>query len=274
MANEAIVTSQSGALRPANLGEAIEFARIIANSDLVPKDYRGKPGNVLIAVQMGAELGLAPMQSVQNIAVINGRPSVWGDALLAIVLAQPDCEDVQETEDPGKSATCTVVRRGRKPVVRTFSVDDAKRAKLWGKQGPWTDYPQRMLQMRARSWACRDSYADALRGLHSAEEVLDIPGEVTVTRARTQPERVPAAEPKALPSESVPSEPDLAPALTESLIAELVKRSEPGALKDWADGVMKLPKEDRAPLWAAFGDHCKRLNLDPGKTARGEAVAP
>src|ERR1700675_2806847 len=67
------------AFTPVNLTEAVALAKLIASSELAPKDYKGKPGNCLIAMQLGAELGVAPMQAIQNIAVINGRPSVWGD---------------------------------------------------------------------------------------------------------------------------------------------------------------------------------------------------
>ena len=64
-------------LLPSSLGEAREMAEMIARSDFAPKDYKGKPENVIIAVQMGADLGLKPMQALQNIAVINGRPPNW-----------------------------------------------------------------------------------------------------------------------------------------------------------------------------------------------------
>jgi hypothetical protein len=113
------------------------------------------------------------MQSIQNIAVINGRPSVWGDALLALCQSHPAFEDIQETDD-GDTATCVIKRRGRSPVSRSFSMDDAKRAGLLGKQGPWSSYPARMRQMRARGFALRDAFADALRGLSSGEEQEDI----------------------------------------------------------------------------------------------------
>ena len=59
------------------------------------------------------------------------------------------------------------------PTTRTFSQEDAKRANLWGKAGPWTAYPKRMLQMRARSFALRDSFPDALKGVGISEEVRD-----------------------------------------------------------------------------------------------------
>lgn len=158
---------------PTNIEQAMKLAELVARSDLAPKDYKGKPGNVFVAMQMGHELGLSPMQSIQNIAVINGRPSVWGDALLALCQAHQDFADIIETDD-GAEATCTVKRRGRTDVTRHFSMEDAKRAGLLGKQGPWSSYPARMRQMRARGFALRDAFADALRGLSSAEEQEDV----------------------------------------------------------------------------------------------------
>ena len=172
-----VMTPVSLQLHPRSLSEAMEFARMVAASQFAPKDFRGKPGDVLVAMQMGAELGLAPMQALQNIAVVNGRPSVYGDTLLAIVRSRPDCVDVAEHMDGAGDklrAVCSVQRRGCSPVVRSFSVSDAKRAQLWGKAGPWTQYPERMLQMRARAFACRDAFPDALRGMRSAEESADI----------------------------------------------------------------------------------------------------
>ncbi len=159
---------------PSNFAELHTFAKLVARSTMVPKQYVDKPDDVLVAFQMGAELGLRPLQALQNIAVINGRPAVWGDAMLALVLSHPDCIDVEEDFNAETfTATCTVKRRGRKPVIREFSEADAKRAKLWGKQGPWQEYPKRMAAMRARSWALRDCFADALRGISSVEEATD-----------------------------------------------------------------------------------------------------
>jgi len=138
---------------------------------------------VLVAIQMGAEVGLTPMAALQNIAVINGRPSVWGDAMLAIcrssgVFDEAAFEETIEERDGKIIASCTVRRLPNgKPVTRTFSMDDAKQAGLAGKPGPWQQYPKRMLQMRARSWALRDTFPDILRGLHCAEEVIDIEAE-------------------------------------------------------------------------------------------------
>lgn len=161
-------------LSPRNLAEAMEFAKIIASSDMVPKDYVNKPGNVLVAVQTGAELGLKPMQSLQGISVINGRPSIWGDAMRALVISHPEFEDLHEDKQD-TYCTVTLKRRGRSAVVSTFTVEDAKKAGLAGKSGPWQTAPKRMLQMRAFAFAARDLFADALKGIKSIEEVRDYP---------------------------------------------------------------------------------------------------
>lgn len=183
-----LTESKAGfSLAPQNIEEALKFADMLSKSNLVPKDFQGNSGNILVAVQWGMELGLQPMQSMQNIAVINGRPSLWGDSVIALVKASPVCEYVvEEVNDNG--ATCKVKRRGELEQVRYFTVEDAKKANLWGKQGPWTQYPKRMLQMRARSWALRDVFPDVLRGMPIAEELMDTPTEKDVTPASNQSE--------------------------------------------------------------------------------------
>lgn len=167
---------------PATLTEAVQFSEMLASSSMVPRAYQGKPQDVLVCVQWGYEMGLAPMQALQNIAVINGKPSVYGDAAMALVQASPVCEDVEEYfEDegtPNPVAVCVAKRKGRKPVTARFSVEDAKRAGLWGKQGPWSAYPKRMMQMRARGFALRDAFPDVLKGMITAEEAQDYPSDV------------------------------------------------------------------------------------------------
>ena len=178
----AVTTQAAGtALRPAGqfdlspqtFEQALTFSNYLAESDMVPKDFKGKPGNCLIAMQWGSELGLKPLQSLQNLAVINGRPALWGDAVIALVLASPVCEYVTEDDD-GKTAYCRVKRKGAPEQVRSFSMDDAIKAGLAGKQGPWTQYPKRMRQMRARAFALRDVFPDVLRGMPIAEELQDM----------------------------------------------------------------------------------------------------
>lgn len=170
------IVVKSTLLTPSNLKEAMEYATIIANSSMVPKAYQNKPGDILVAVQMGAELGLKPIQALQNIAVINSKPSVYGDALLALVQVHPSFEDIKEWfDEKTNTAFCTVKRKNQSEHTVSFSAEDAKKASLWGKSGPWSQYPKRMMQMRARGFALRDKFADALGGLITAEEAQDYP---------------------------------------------------------------------------------------------------
>lgn len=161
-----------GSYVPSTFDEWINFCALISRSALCPIAYRGKPEDVFIATQMGADLGLKPMQALQGVAVINSKPCVWGDTALAVVMSHPCFQNIEETID-NDVATCKVVRKGMTPIIRSFSIKDAEVAGLLKKGGVWTTYRNRMLQMRARGFAIRDSFPDALRGLNIAEEVND-----------------------------------------------------------------------------------------------------
>lgn len=174
-----LTTTNQRGFAPTTLTEAIQFSEMLASSSMVPRAYQGKPNDVLVCLQWGYEMGMAPMQALQNIAVINGKPSMYGDSLIALVQASPTCENIEEYFEnegtPNPVAVCVAKRKGRTPVIFKFSVEDAKRAGLWGKTGPWQAYPKRMMQMRARGFALRDAFADVLTGLITAEEAHDYP---------------------------------------------------------------------------------------------------
>ena len=169
------VVNEPMSLVPRNLTEAMEYAKLMASSELVPTCFRGKPADVLIAVQMGQELKLKPLQALSSIVVINGKPTLYGDGLLAVARGSGKCEWVDEKlDETTMTATCTVKRIGEpEPVVRTFSKSQAEKANLWQKVGPWQQYPKRMLQMRARTFALRDAFADVLKGVSDTDEVQD-----------------------------------------------------------------------------------------------------
>ena len=192
------------------MADAMAFSTMVSKTEFAPKDFRGKPEACLLAIQHGSEIGLSPMQSLQSIAVVNGRPTIYGDAALAVCLAALVCEWVTESVDGEGDrmvATCSAQRRGYPaPITSTFSVADAKAAGLWGKQGPWSQYPKRMLAMRARGFALRNAFADVLRGLVTAEEAQDyqVTG-IEVVPARPAPAPTPvtvAALPAPVQAES------------------------------------------------------------------------
>lgn len=158
---------------PQTLEEAWRLAAALAASGMTPKAYGTDQNKIMVGIMAGAEVGLTPFAALQSIAVIGNNPSLWGDGALALVQASGLLDDMEEVDD-GDTATCRLNRKGRStPIVRTFSMEDAKKAGLSGKTGPWSQYPARMRQMRARAFALRDGFSDVLKGLHIAEEVRD-----------------------------------------------------------------------------------------------------
>jgi hypothetical protein len=162
---------------PRNIDEIFRLASAIAKSGMAPKDMN-TPEKLTVAIMTGLELGLPPMFAINKIAVINGRPTLWGDAIPGLLLSR-GCKIDETIAGAGETlaATCIVTRPNGASITRTFAVKDAKKAGLWGKAGPWTQYPERMLAMRARAFAARDGAADILGGLYLREEIDDTPAE-------------------------------------------------------------------------------------------------
>lgn len=186
MSTELTTNTTPGGLNLSNLGDAFEFAKMLQRTAFAPKGWKAE--DILAALQYGAEVGLSPLTSLQSIAVVSGKPSLYGDAAIGLVRASGLCEYIKETvEGEGEKmvARCETKRKGEpEPHVTTFSVPEAKTAKLWGKVGPWTDYPARMLGMRARGFALRNCYADVLRGLITVEEARDYPAQTELQQPR------------------------------------------------------------------------------------------
>jgi hypothetical protein len=128
----------------------------------------------LLAIQWGSEVGLSPIQAINNITSINGKPCLWGDSMLALVRSSGLLEYITETVE-NDVGCCIIKRKGEKEITMRFSKEDAQRAGLWGRTGPWKTYPERMLKLRARGFALRDVFPDVLKGVISAEEAADIP---------------------------------------------------------------------------------------------------
>ena len=159
-----------------NIGNAFALAELVVKAGFAPKGSSVE--SAVVAMIHGAKLGLDPLAAVQGIAVVNGRPTLWGDQLAAAVKGSSvfggeRVEYVGSGEDAG--VQFSVWRKGEEdnPTVETFTVRDAKRAGLWGKAGPWTQYPRQMLFNRARAFAYRHAFPDALMGMRFREEEED-----------------------------------------------------------------------------------------------------
>lgn len=233
-----IQNAQRGELLPApkSTAEAMELAKTLASSQLIPKAFQQRPGDVFVAMMWSHSLGIPIVQGLQGIAVINGKPSLYGDALLAVCMGSGQMADIEETvtgNADNLTATCKVTRRGKPtPVVSTFSMADARAAGLLGKPGPWKQYTSRMLKMRARAFALRDAFPDVLSGIASAEEMQDVEGTATekatenvaeqVAKMPRRRSKLPVQAPKegteaevvkpAAPAQELPLPPEPAPA--------------------------------------------------------------
>lgn len=171
---------------PRNVEEVARFAKMVLIAGLAPDSYTKNvprdeiPAKIAIGIMKGAEIGLAPLTALANIAIINGRACLWGDGAVALVHRSGKVKNWVETYEgePGKddyTAVCKIWRVGQEdPYIGKFSIGDARRAKLLSK-GPWVEYQARMMMWRARSYAMRGGFADCLCGLAIAEETQDIP---------------------------------------------------------------------------------------------------
>lgn len=183
---------------PNSADEVLALATLLYKGGLTPKNVT-KPEQIAARVLAGQEVGLKPVQAVNWIMIVNGKATIWGDGALALVRASGQLDpahDVKETiegEGDARVAVCSTQRRGwPAPKETRFSVDDAKKAGLWGKDGPWQTYDARMLTMRARAWHLRDNYTDVLCGLGITEEEQDVPTVRQVATAKPLPAGGPA----------------------------------------------------------------------------------
>lgn len=268
---------KSFAIMPQNFQELNQLAELIAKSDLAPKDFKGKPANALIAIQMGAEVGFSPMQAIQNIAVINGRPSMWGDASLALVQSHPSYEWIEETwDDKTQTARCRGKRRGDPAISDwTFSMDDARKAFMitydngretrvpLAEKSTYKSYPRRMCAMRARAFVLRDKWADVIKGLAIREEVEDMvdmvpDGAGTYVPVENTPKRASEAAAPAAPAGKAESAPAATASTTSAPVISVDQRKEiftlmnkknipPVVLKEWLQATYKIDSTDKIP---------------------------
>jgi hypothetical protein len=183
-----------GAIVPQSFNEIVQIAGAVVQAGMAPKGL-DTTAKVTIAIMHGMELGMTPMAALQSIAVINGRPSIFGDGLVALVRASGHLEDLKEGIDVDDKGTpmlawCEVKRRGEATWKRReLNYVECVRAGWTQKDGPWKLTPGRMMSVRCRGWLLRDVFADVLRGIQSAEEAQDMLDVGTATVVPPEPKR-------------------------------------------------------------------------------------
>lgn len=248
---------------PQTWQDAVSMAGALVRAEMVPKHFLGSVEKTTVAILAGLEVGLPPITAVQSIYIINNMPCLFGDGLIGVVRGSGLLEDIEEHmefDDKGLPmlSVCRVKRKGEKTwTEHTLTRAQAQRAGWWAKSGPWTQTPQRMMQLRPRSWCLRDKFADVLKGLHSAEEVedmVDVTPRGSATVAEPEPRRADFQPPA--PTDATPAE---APPAATPAPAE----SPPDAQQSVAPEEMVFQTYDRIGEWFAFSDPWLQ---DPART--------
>lgn len=171
---------------PRTFSEQMHFAEAVSQAKgMLPRAYEGNPANVLVAVQYGASLGIEPMAALQNIDVIQGKPTLSAKAVAALVRAGGHKLWIAEDE-ARKSVTCTIVRGDDKehPFTATRDMAWAQQMGLTSKDN-YKKQPMTMLMWRAitacANKACPELFL-GLGGAYTADELhdMDAPVEATV----------------------------------------------------------------------------------------------
>ncbi len=164
---------QPGGVKFADMDQLYRFSEAIVQARMTPSGI-DTPQKVMLVLEHGMEHNVPPMKALQCSMIVNNRVAFFGDMPLALVRQSGKMKEFGEfTEGEGDNmeAFCRSWRNDSTDVcITSFSVADAKKAKLWGKSGPWSQYPDRMLKYRARSFNLRDNFPDVLMGLTIAEE--------------------------------------------------------------------------------------------------------
>jgi hypothetical protein len=177
MSNDNTALSTIGkptALIPSSFGEIQSLSDTLAKSQYVPDAFKGKPADIFLAIAYGMELGFPPIASLRAVAVIKGKPTLYADAMVGLVLGSGKAELFECVESDGTKATYETRRKGSTRAIRkSFSLDDAKAAGLLS-NGTYKAYPRQMLEARAKAHLARDVFPDLLNGIYSAEEMSEV----------------------------------------------------------------------------------------------------
>lgn len=259
---------KNGGMQLRNMAQVFKAADFMSKSGLVPQQYRNKPADIVVAWQKGAELGLSPTQSLDGIAVINGRATLWGEATTAVVLAsglmlEHKCWHTGSIKEGNLTAHCRVRRKGMEPAEFEFGQVDAEMAGLWGK-GTYKSYPKDMLMWKAKARAYRTMFADCLKGIMVREDMDDGFRRRVDNTATSIEDRTPPMQSDPLLDELENDEPEIVHAVeTPSHLEEEHHASadvEEAGFLDEVDDEPPVEEEPQPLTWTAAVDALKAIS--------------
>lgn len=163
-----------------NIERAWKFADVLSRSKIIPDTFQGNPASVLIALDMSNRMRRNPLEVMQAMYIVHGKPSFSSSFLISLINSCGYYEPLRfRFSGDGDSRSCvawTVDKRtGEKVEGPVVSIDMAKAEGWYGKQGSkWKTMPEVMLRYRAASFFSRTYCPDLTGGFHSQEEAMDI----------------------------------------------------------------------------------------------------
>ena len=195
--------SATTGLQPRTLKEANQFAGMLAKSGLLPEALRNKPADVLVVLLTGHRYNLDPMQSINAINVIHGKPVMSADLIRALCMASPVCEYFDLIHSDANKATYEAKRVGRPAVTMSYTIEEARKAGLFERRASlWPKYPADLLRHRCKARIAREVFSDVVLGVYIPDEAADIassapePRRATVVQATAEPVDPPKDKPK------------------------------------------------------------------------------
>lgn len=219
------------ALATARTELAAATARAIASGSVVLPPHAREPGAAAAIMLAGLELGLQPMEAIRSLHLVDGRVVLAADAQLALVLRRGVALEWIRTD--ATAAECRIVRPGRQPHAVAYTIQDAQRAGLAGRQ-TWQRHPAAMLRARCITTAIRQYCPDLLSGAYSPDEAADF-GASPAPAAAAPPVVAEYSDPPAPAPRKGPTNAELI-ALRDQALAVGVSADRLAALKEAAGG--------------------------------------
>lgn len=159
----------STALEPTTIDQAFWLAQQLLKSGLLGKAIQ-KPEAAFAVILAGRELGLTAMQSLRSLHLIEGKPTLSADLMVALVKRSPLCKSFKLVESTGERATYEANREGEGVTRMSFTIEEAKAAGVTGKDN-WKKYPAAMLRARCIAALARVVFPDLLLGVYENDEL-------------------------------------------------------------------------------------------------------
>lgn len=217
------------AFEPRDLTEALHVSQVLVASRLLPRSIT-TPEAAFAVIATGRELGLSAMQALRSIHIVEGKPTLSADLMVALVKRSDPCLFFRLIESTGARASYETHRRGEpSPTRMSYTLEEARAAGALSKDN-WRKFPASMLRARCASMLARAVYPDVVLGVYDPDEIAEVPSgvvEVTATATRVDvPVRrveavraVPVVEEQPVEAPAAPPAEDVSPALAAAIAA-------------------------------------------------------